>query len=96
MSLPRIHSINFDDWPLVEDVAGKAADRGTLRELSMFSLDKDSDAYKDVLRKFSKANSLRLFRYCNLIKPNLELSDEEKAHYRMKKPKEHVIDFIHI
>uniref|UniRef100_A0A1I7Z8X5 FBD domain-containing protein n=1 Tax=Steinernema glaseri TaxID=37863 RepID=A0A1I7Z8X5_9BILA len=96
MSLPRIHSINFDDWSLVEAVAGKAAERGTLRELSMLSLVEDPIAYKDILRTFSRCRTLKLFRYYNLIKPNLELSDEEKAHYRMKKPKEHVIDFIRI
>uniref|UniRef100_A0A1I7Z8L0 FBD domain-containing protein n=1 Tax=Steinernema glaseri TaxID=37863 RepID=A0A1I7Z8L0_9BILA len=97
MSLPRIYSIDCDDWSLVEAVAGRAADRGTLRELSMLSLVEDPIAYKNILQTFSRCRTLKLFRYYNLIRPNLELSDEEKAHFRMeKKPKEHVIDFIHI
>uniref|UniRef100_A0A1I7YG22 F-box domain-containing protein n=1 Tax=Steinernema glaseri TaxID=37863 RepID=A0A1I7YG22_9BILA len=85
MNLPRIHSINFDNWPLVEAVVGRIAERGTLRELILYSVDPECNAYKDVLRKFSRCEGLKIFRYWNWRKRKIELSDEEKAHFRMEK-----------
>uniref|UniRef100_A0A1I7YFB3 Uncharacterized protein n=1 Tax=Steinernema glaseri TaxID=37863 RepID=A0A1I7YFB3_9BILA len=96
-SMIRIRATYFDNWPLVAAIAGKVAERGTLQELALRSLDRESDVYKDVLRKFSKCESLILFHYYDLIKPNIELSDEEKAHFRMEeKPEEYAIDFVRI
>uniref|UniRef100_A0A1I7YFE4 F-box domain-containing protein n=1 Tax=Steinernema glaseri TaxID=37863 RepID=A0A1I7YFE4_9BILA len=97
MSLQRIHFIDFDNLQLIEAIARRAAERGTLRVMSLRSLELDSDLYKEVLRKFNNYSSLKLIRYCNLIKPNIELSDEEKAHFRMEKRlKEYAIDFLRI
>uniref|UniRef100_A0A1I7ZB69 FBD domain-containing protein n=1 Tax=Steinernema glaseri TaxID=37863 RepID=A0A1I7ZB69_9BILA len=98
LSLPRIHYMIIDNWVLMEAIAGRAADKGTLRELKLnFHCDLGPNPYKAVLRKMCKCESLKLFRYSQVIKPNIEMSDEEKEHFRMvEKPDEHAVDFFRI
>uniref|UniRef100_A0A1I8A043 F-box/LRR-repeat protein n=1 Tax=Steinernema glaseri TaxID=37863 RepID=A0A1I8A043_9BILA len=97
MSLPRIHLIDFDSWSLAETLIEKVAARGTLRKILLCSLSVDSTDYKEVLRKFCKYENLQVFRYYHIINKNIEMSDEEKAHFRMEKNlKTFAVDFFRI